>query len=323
MYMSFDFFNRNLLGGQLQNVAVNSFIPPLAVYNKSFICSLFSDSFMVTNPGDSIEMYSYGDQYYNLFIQQQPMTIDEYTNALNQFKQFLFRQNPNITVSFRSVPDLYNDYVSTMKILPMSAMVSVTESTYESITIDFNEIMIKIPTIYGIKLSMPDFIKMFRIYLPTVVLTVSVANKLYERYLDLGKMNDPNIPISTNGLVAFNNLNDLCQTMDQIINNFFKRDLSKEEITSIVTDGIINPELINYYNYMLQNFKIPESISRQALVLGRGARLQQFEALKEDFGIKNVDPSRPILLNDKGSRKIVVDYGSINNMTQSQIFSVF
>lgn len=304
MYLSFEFLNRLLMNRQLQNVTVNSYIPKLNSYPKSFMCNSFNNSFLQLFPGDNVDSYTYGDQYYNQFITQQVLSLEEYTSVLTQFKQIV--ESYGLNISFRNVEDLYSEYVSTMKFLPMSGMVSVISSTYETVKVDFDRIIITIPTVFGIKLSMPDYIKMLMLFIPTLALTVGIANKLYNSYAD--KRNFPiNSEIGLNGLIVFNNLNDLCNLMDQIIVSFFKRDLSSSEISDMLVNGISTTEYINYSKYMLQNFGLSESVSKQALLLGRGARDEQFKKIKKSLGIEHIDPSRPILIESQSSVKLVVD----------------
>lgn len=312
MYLSFEFFNKALLSRQLQNVTVNSYIPKINSYPNSFICNSFGDTFLNLYNGDNVDRYTYGDSYYNQFISQQPISIDEYSAALTQFKQIV--DSYGLNISFRNTEDLYAEYVSTMKFLPMSGMVSIISSSYETVKLDFNRLNITIPTVFGIKLSMPDYIKMLTIFVPTLALTVGIAHKLYMCYSD--ERNFPaNSEIGLNGLVVFNNLNDLCNLMDQIIMTFFKRDLGIVEITAMITNGVSTTEYINYSKYMLQNFGLSESVSKQALLLGRGARDEQFRKIKRSLGIEHVDPSRPILIESQTSNILVVDKSTFQGST--------
>lgn len=304
MYLSFEFFNKALMNRQLQNVTVNSYIPKNPSYPNSFMCNSFGDTFLGLYAGDNVDKYTYGDSYYNQFISQPPLSIEDYTTALIQFKQIV--ESYGLNISFRNTEDLYAEYVATTKFLPMSGMVSIINSSYETVKVDFNRLTITIPTVFGIKLSMPDYIKMLTLFVPTLVLTVGIAHKLYTCYSDI-KNFPVNSEIGMNGLVVFNNLSDLCNLMDQIIVSFFKRDLGTAEIASMITNGISTTEYINYSKYMLQNFGLSESVSKQALLLGRGARDEQFRKIKKSLGIEHIDPTRPILIESQTSNVVVVD----------------
>lgn len=305
MYVSFEFLSNCLKSKQLNNITINSYMPASSVYARSFACNAFGNTFMANFTGDNYDKYDYDSQFHKQLLAQPLMSFDDYIAALNQFKSIVSTYGLN--VDFRSNIDLYNEYVASMKFLPMGGMVSIIDSTYEVVNLNFTVFKMSIPTLFGVKLTMPDFIKIFTLFLPNVVLTVGMAQKIYNSFNESNFT--PDTEVGVNGLTVFNDLSTLCNTMDQIINNFFKRDLTKEEVREQLYSSNSQgySEYINYFKYMLSNYNLSELQSRQALLLGRLSRDSQFKIIKKELGISEVDPNRPIIFADPNDSKIVCE----------------
>lgn len=321
MYISFNLFSKLLASRQLQNITVNSYMPTNSLYPQPFMCESFNDSFMQLNPSDNVTFYSYGSQAYSQFLNQEKVSFNDYVLALNQFKDLI--NSYNLNISFRSNEELYSEYIKTMSFVPMGSMVSIIDSNYETVSLNFKNLKFPIPTVHIVKLSMPDFIKMIRLFMPQIVLTVKTAKKLYESYTSICNFKE-DVAVGSNGLSNFKTLQDLCNTIDMIISNIFQRDIPRSEISKVIGYGVITQEYVNFYNFMLQRYGIPEAVSKQTLYLGRGARNEQFELIKEAFGIKHIDPNRPVVLMDTDDKnKIKVERNVFESLTDNGILSAF
>lgn len=306
MLISFAMLSSLLQQQQLKKVTITSFVP--ALNNQSFMTNLFLNSIQIKFTNDPIPVLDANSQEYQyLKSNMKVYNQEEYFAILTQFKASVMSFGCNI--SFRDDMLLYKEYIKTMETLPSAGFVLIENSDYERISLGTVTVP-NIPGTDGTKVNIVQFAKMVRMLYPNLILTFSNINKLFFNYVE---ENCKGITEFSHNILIdqVESLDQLSTYIDSLVQSCIGRNLTKEEIISLINGENFNKAaLVNYYAFLLTNFRLMENQATELLLLHKPMKDTYLERIKVILGIEKI--TRPILFDP--SHQEVAVYKSLDSI---------
>lgn len=309
MILTINLFKNLVESKAIANVTVNSFVPPIkgTNYGISILSSVFLSSFQNLQPGDEafVSFYEYGSTYQEslkgIITNGGLYSFEEYKDVVNQWITAINQLGVN--VSFRSMTELYNDYVSTVEFLPASGIVSILSSNYEIIPINVQDTFVSIPALFSTKLPISIYAKAIYLFVPQLSLTVPTVKELYDIYLKT--FEGQNVDFCSNALFEnAKSAEEVYYTIDYCVNTFIGRDMTLQEVQNLVTNnGANTAPYVEYVKYMLNNYGLLENAAYQMLLFQKSLRRETLnKILRRGFRVpESIDANRPLLLTSSVS----------------------
>lgn len=294
MLISFNMLSTLIQYKQLQKVTITSFMPSAFNNNQAFISNLFLDSVQTKfNEDTSIAVLDVSSQEYNYIKNNMRVyNKEEYLAILSQFKSSIMSYGSNI--SFRDDNLLYKEYLKTIEILPSAGYVLIENSNYERISLGTNTVP-NIPGTDGTKINIIQFAKMIRLLYPNLLLTFSNLHKLFMNYVENRCENITNF--TQNLLIdRVTTLDDLSKFIDTLVVNSIGRNLTYDEVVSLLNgDNFNKAMLVNYYSYLLSSFKLMENQATELLLLHKPMKEAYINKIQSLIGLEGI--TRPVLFD--------------------------